>query len=183
MHADYLRFIAGIQEYVRDPQVIVDVGAFDGAGACDVKTAFPHAAVYAIDPLHLDITACNAGGVIPIVGAVADEYSVRDFTRSKQRGLTSMHSRGIDEDGSFRAVTFPLKWNIDALKIDVEGAAAEVLDGSSPLPTLIQVETEVEELFAGQVVESVVFSWLKERGYRMVWEDRAGAQTESQWVR
>ena len=183
MHPDYERFINGIHAHVPDAKVIVDVGALDGAGAIDIKRAFPDATVFAVDPINLNVDACLAAGVVPVIACCSSHYGNKMFTRSRQSGLTSMYSRGIEESGGFMSVSFPVSLLVaDAVKIDAEGSAYEIVF-SAASSRLIQVETETAQLFAGQVLEAECFEQLTAFGFRRLWEERSGEQTESMWLR
>lgn len=187
---DYEHFIAAIRKHIGEPKVVIDVGALEGVGAVAIKAAFPQAEVYAVDPINLDINLCNSVGVIPVIGACWHTEDILTFARSRQRGLTSHYSRGIDEDGSFSVGAFrvgDIAREPDAIKIDAEGASLNVLCGMAHDPKIIQLETETTQIFAGQPLEAECFAWLDDNGYRKLWEDRCpipgGEQTESIWLR
>lgn len=75
---------------------------------------------------------------------------------------------------------------IDLLKLDVEGASYEVLEGfGKRLKDLksVQIETEQYQIWKGQKTSEDVYDLLTQNGFVKVWELRLGqTQFDSVWV-
>lgn len=191
---DGQRFIEVVHNHVVTPKVIVDVGAHNGKDAIAFKEAFPDAIVLAVDPLNLDASACSAAGVLPVKVACDRRDGQRLFHLDKNESLSSAYSRGVAPNGTVTVDTLPLDSISaipDAIKIDVEGAAWDVLKGAEKAlahARVVQLETETEAFFQGQHLEEECFFILEKAGFTKIWEQReyitaTGQQTESVWVR
>ena len=154
---------------------IMEVGALDGKDSLLFKKEYPGAIVYCIegnpDNYHDNIE--NLDGVIVPINAVVSnhigyvDYYIKDingihgiFDRGKQYGTKVKHlsCTTISEIGHQYNIT-----SIDMLKIDVEGATSEILQGMEDLlysVKIMHIETESGELFKGQKCHEEVVDYL-----------------------
>lgn len=161
------------------PTVIVEIGSLNAVDALFFKNNFPDARVIAIEgsPSNYKKHFQNITE-IEVYQMVINSYDGDTIFHEKhQGGLNGILNRG-DIYGNItlnlkcqRFDTFCTEHNIvnvDALKIDVEGATLEVLTSFGDILSTVKVmhiETEDGELFLGQKLQRDVCLYLKERGF------------------
>jgi len=179
---------------VCDPSIYLDIGAGDGFDCGEVQKAFPGCRCIAIEPHEEWYEGLSVEMHRDVIGA-ANDYRV--FYVKQVAGIHGLYSRRDKPNETVRAL--PVRAldhfceregikSIDAMKIDVEGAAWDVLAGAEGIiPTVqaIHVETEWITLFDEQRLEPEVFGLLSHYGMRKVWENRVEdlGQGDSIWVR
>ena len=180
---------------VCNPRVYLDVGAGDGFDCALVGAAFPYCRAVAIEPWEEWSVGTEYIQKYRDVIGRANKHEC--FYIKNQPGIHGLYSRTAVPTVSVEAR--PVRTlqhfcekegipSIDAMKVDVEGAAWDVLSGASDLlksVSAVHVETEWLELFDGQRQQSDVFGLLKRAGLEMVWEHRVEelGQGDSIWVR
>ena len=183
-------------DYLREvhPSVYLDVGAGDGYDCGVVKEAFPDCRCVAIEPYESWIAPSGVERYREVIGLENNHcvYHIKSIP-----GIHGMYSR-ISVPTLHRDVrevrtldSFCSRENIaevDALKIDVEGAAWDVIAGAPETfakVKIVHIETEWIELFKGQRLESEVFMLLGDAGLEKVWENRVEelGQGDSIWIR
>lgn len=161
---------------------IVEIGALDAHDSQYFKQMFPDANVYAIEALPENYEQYMKGttGIIPINAVVSDKDGVVDFYRKKLNGIHSIFDRGNEYGGeilklkSYRLETLAAEFGIksvDLLKLDVEGATIEVLEGMGSLLNdvkIMHIESESFPFFKGQKLHNEVISFLGTKGFSMI---------------
>lgn len=187
----WIEFIAS----VCSPLVYLDIGAGDGYDCAKVKSFFPDCRCVAIDPVA---PWCDESETVDRYrDVIAAENDYRVFHVKSIPGIHGLYSR--ESHVTDKALALPARRldhfceregikNIDAMKIDVEGAAWDVLMGAGDLldtVKIIHVETEWLPLFKGQQLEVEVFRLLGQSGMKKIWENRVEdlGQGDSIWVR
>jgi FkbM family methyltransferase len=179
---------------VCDPRVYLDIGAGDGFDCGVVKEAFPDCRCIAIEPVEDWVVGDEVEKNRDVIGA-ADEY--RCYHIKNQSGIHSLYSRLTVPTTNVKALPVRTLSHfceregiraIDAMKIDAEGAAWDVLVGAGDLllgVKAIHIETEWVELFEKQRLEAEVFSILQSYGFTKTWENRVEdlGQGDSIWAR
>lgn len=134
--------------------------------------------------------------------AIGDKTAVIDFNFVKQTTLNSGVSsarkhKTLNEDLFFTQKTQLLTLkdfvesnnikSIDLLKIDVEGCTYEVISGAGDFINnikVIQLESELNEVWEGQVTFHLVVDFLSSKQFQMVhFELLDGNQCDSMWIR
>jgi FkbM family methyltransferase len=134
--------------------------------------------------------------------AIGDKTGVIDFNFVKLTTLNSgvssaLKHKTLNDDLFFTQKTQLLTLkdfvesnnikSIDLLKIDVEGYTFEVLSGSGDFINnikVIQLESELNEVWVGQVTFNVVANFLSLKQFQMVhFELLDGNQCDSMWIR
>ena len=176
------------------PSVYMDIGAGDGFDCGVVKNAFPDCRCIAIEPVEV----WEIGDPVErLRDVIAAENEDRVFHVKGMPGIHGLYSRTSHGDDHMLAL--PARTlrhvcereqikSIDAMKIDVEGAAWDVLVGAGDLllsVKAIHIETEWVELFKGQHLEHEVFRILQSYGLTKTWENRVVdlGQGDSIWLR
>ncbi len=179
---------------VCDPSIYIDVGAGDGFDCAQVKLAFPDCRCLAIEPYEAWEVD---GGIEKYRDVIGHSNSWSLFYVKQHPGVHGIYSRTavLDEAVLARPIRtlahFCERENIqqvDAMKIDVEGAAWDVIAGAQDIfktVKAVHVETEWLSLFDGQRLESEVFLLLAHAGLTQIHSDRVEelGQGDSIWVR
>jgi FkbM family methyltransferase len=176
------------------PSVYMDIGAGDGFDCGLVKNAFPDCRCIAIDPVEKWEVDDRVEKYRDVISFENDD---RVFHVKKIAGIHGLYSRVTEADDHMLAL--PARTlrhvceremipNVDAMKIDVEGAAWDVLVGAGDFlrgTKAIHVETEWLPLFKGQHLEDDVFRILKSYGFTKTYENRVEdlGQGDSIWLR
>jgi FkbM family methyltransferase len=190
---DTLIWIDAIKS-VCNPLVYLDIGAGDGFDCGIVKNAFPDCRCLAIEPweawdLHPDVEPHRQ-----VIGALNEH---RCFYVKEIAGIHGLYSRETVATARVEALPVLTLEHfceregvvfVDAMKIDVEGAAWDVLIGAGKILDTVKavhIETEWLFLFAGQHLEDHVFPFLLSAGLTKTWENRVDdlGQGDSIWVR
>jgi FkbM family methyltransferase len=140
----------------KPPKTIVDAGAHIGLAAVYFATAFPQAEILAIEPDEqnfalLQRNTRSVKGVTPIQAALVGEPGfVRIANPEAENWEYQVGSASAEAPGTVRGMTVSeildrtRSGHIDLLKLDIEGAEAEVLRGSDEW--IDRVETIAVEL-------------------------------------
>jgi len=172
----------------------MDIGAGDGFDCGLVKDAFPSARCIAIEPVEIWDVDDRVEKHRDVISFEDDD---RVFHVKKQAGIHGLYSRVSECDDHILALPVRTLRHfcereqipaIDAMKIDVEGAAWDVLVGAGDLLSdvkAIHIETEWLPLFKDQHHEDAVFRILRSYGFTKTWENRIEAlgQGDSIWLR
>lgn len=195
-HADDLdRLIATIDQYCRGlPQVYLDVGAGDGYDCEQIANRYPYCRCIAIDPVEDWI--CTWIERHRLVFGAKINPMMPFFVKPMGSGISSLYDRvPVQTIAKYDLPVTTLdafcqerNLKVDAMKLDVEGAAWDVLVGAPyTLSTLkvLHVETEWLTLFKDQHLEPEVFSLLTAAGLTCIWTHRVEelGQGDSLWVR
>lgn len=163
-------------------ETIVEIGALDANDSQYFKKVFPSANVYAIEALpdNYNKYLKDLKDVVGINAVVSDADGEVDFYKKKINGIHSIFNRGNEYGNeviklpSYRFETLAKKYNIgkvDMLKIDVEGATIEVLEGMGELLSTIKImhlESESYPFFEGQKLHNEVVKYLEEKGFSLI---------------
>jgi FkbM family methyltransferase len=176
------------------PAVYLDVGAGDGFDCEVIAERFPSLRAIAIDPVEEFVCSDRVETYRAVIGQPASQ---RPFYVKAIPGIHGIYSRPVVD--TVEVLTLPVVTldafvgllgitRVDAMKIDVEGAAWDVLQGAHHvLQTVraVHIETEWLELFTGQRVEADVFPLLTAAGLECVWTHRVEdlGQGDTIWVR
>ena len=158
---------------------IFEVGALDGKDSVFFSTSYPMAKVYAIEglPDNFEKHLKSLKGITTINRVICDYDGEIDFFKKEINGLHSIYNRGsIYGMGTIKVPCNRLDTlckeygvtSIDIIKIDVEGATYEVLNGLGNLWETIKImhiETEGFPFFEGQKLHTCVSELLKSRIY------------------
>lgn len=129
---------------IKNPQIIVDLGAHTGNTALYFRLKYPDAIVYAVEasPLNFSRLTENTkhdSKIIPIFGAVSDNDGVMTFYESTSSLGSSTQRRGV-EDSAIVVPCFTLHTLfeqhklsvVDFMKIDIEGSEGKIFTKLSP---------------------------------------------------
>lgn len=165
-----------------DIKTIVEIGALDAQDSQYFKKIFPTAKVYAIEALpdnydkylkNLKDIACINAVVSNIDGEIA-------FYKKEINGIHSIFNRGNEYGNeviklpSYRFETLAEMNGInsvDMLKMDVEGATIEALEGMGDLLSTVKImhlESESYPFFEGQKIHTEVVKYLEEKGFSVI---------------
>lgn len=194
-------FVEKIKPYVKDVKNILEIGALDGRDGKIIQSFFPGAHLYMFEGLDANYEKFLKG-LPPEQTAWSvvlwDKNENIIFWENEQNGIHSIrpHRNGLvkkvyktahrfDTFAAFNKIPQP-----DIVKLDVEGAAYEVLIGMGKLLKNVQalhVESESYPYFQGQTLEPDVFKLL-EKTHRMIQKtvntvDELGKQTDTIWVK
>ncbi|HAI98928.1 TPA: hypothetical protein DCL30_05375 [Candidatus Peribacteria bacterium] len=179
-------------------RTIFDVGAMDGKDSMALKRLFPHAEVYAIDGLkeNFDTYLAKRRNIHGFHAVIADHDGQTSFYKKNTQGLHGIYERRelpTEEKRSVPCVrldTFVRSNRLpapDLMKIDVEGATFDVLNGCGSLldaVQVLQIETETIEYFQGQKLQEEVYRFLREHDFSLAFEMACcEGQSDSIWIR
>jgi len=184
---DMPEFIALANTYIAKPAVVFDVGACDGGDSLQLARAWPDAKVYAFEgmPANYNKHLKDNPEVIAVNIVVTDKNGTVQFYEKNGPGIHSIFEgndiyRGERYNISklelpcIRLDTFCAKQGItaiDVMKLDVEGAAYEVLIGCGamlPHIGILHVETENYQIFGGQRLDGESAAVLTQAGFKML---------------
>lgn len=163
-------------------ETIVEIGALDGKDSQYFKKVFPHARVCAIEalPENFDRYLKKLEDIECFNALISNIDGPRNFYKKEVNGIHSIFNRGDEYGGyvmvlpSYRFDTFARMQNIksvDVLKLDVEGATIEVLEGMGEYLyrlKIIHLESESFPFFEGQKLHSEVVSFLERNGFSLM---------------
>jgi FkbM family methyltransferase len=191
-------YVGLVREYFADEDIamIVEVGSMDGKDALQFKSEFPHAHVVAIEGLKENYNNMVASNypIECVYGAAANYDGMTIYHVKDINGIHGIFDRGQAYGTKTREVEcFRLDsmfvGPIDMMKIDVEGATYEVLEGMGELlgqVKIMHIETESIAYFKGQRLHGDVAKLLADSGFSMVRQSQvkigAGKQYDSVWV-
>lgn len=165
-----------------DIKTIVEIGALDAQDSQYFKKVFPAATVYAIEALpdNHDKYLKDLKDIVCINAVVSNINGEVAFYKKEINGIHSIYNRGNEYGSevinlpSYRFETLAeMKGinNVDMLKLDVEGATIEVLEGMGDLLSDIKImhlESESYPFFEGQKLHNEVMKYLEEKGFSMI---------------
>jgi FkbM family methyltransferase len=144
---------------IKNPSVIVDVGAHIGIFSLIVAQHFPKATVYAIEPdpnnyeqLLQNIILNKLSNIIPLKVAVSADYGSTTLFQS-QSSVSHSIVESVGEGVPIKVETIPLSkfTKIDALKFDAEGAEYLIKD----IPAVAYIAIEVHK-FPGMDMQGLI---------------------------
>jgi FkbM family methyltransferase len=157
-----------------NPKVVVEIGCEDARDSILFHIAFPDARIIAIEGLPDNYESFLKDLPFEAYQMVINSFDGSVLYHQKNtKGIHGIFDRGQQYGTS--NITLPCQkfstfckehniTNVDVVKIDVEGATLEVLEGFEELLTglkLIHIETEDKEMFLGQKLQSDVSNFLK----------------------
>lgn len=165
-----------------DINTIVEIGSLDARDSLYFKKIFPNARVIAIEglPENYEKYLKPLTNIETINAVISDINGEVIFYKKDVNGIHSIHNRGNEYGNevlklrSYRFDTLAKIYdieNIDLLKIDVEGATFEVLEGMGSLLKTIKImhiETESYPFFEGQKLHNEVEKYLNLNGFSVV---------------
>lgn len=181
---DMNRFVDLVNKYFNknDINVIMDIGSMDGGDAVFFKKYFDHALVYSIEglPENYDKFIKNLDDVIGIKSVMANYDGTCKYHQKNINGIHGIYDRGqsygnkIIDLECVRLDTLCKIYNIkqpDMIKIDVEGATFDVLEGCGDLINnikIMHIETETYPFFRNQRLHDEVCEWLSNKNFRCI---------------
>ncbi len=178
-------FVAKVKQmFPRSGEIknIVEIGALDAQDSVYFKKIFPEANVYTVEALpdNYNNYLKKIPEIIPINAVVSNIDGEVNFFKKDVNGIHSIFNRG-DEYGkeviklkSYRFETLAQEYGIesvDMLKLDVEGATIEALEGMGSLLKKIKImhlESESYPFFQGQKLHNEVVKILEENGFSLL---------------
>lgn len=181
----------------RTPRLVLDVGAMDGTDAAILKRNYPDAQVIAIEGLHENVQPERWPGVEWIEAVVAGADGPVGFHVKGQNGIHGIYphaevpTREVRQAAGVTLATLLRTHGLpapDVIKLDVEGAAWDVLTGLGPLLADVQalhVEVETREWFPGQRLEPEVSALLRAHGFTCILAGGGAdqSQLDAVWVK
>lgn len=195
-------FVQIVKNHFTDKQIytIVEVGALDGKDSVYFKVFFPNAHVIAFEGLKENWEFHKPNDVLWLNSVIAAHdgeitYHVKYFNKEMSTGIHGIYDRGQKYGTEIRVVPCYrldslVKIPIDMMKIDVEGASWDILEGMGNLLNtlkILHIETETEEFFIGQkMLHDDVCKYLKDRGFKCLKlaaaKIESGIQYDSVWI-
>lgn len=196
-------FLEMISERFADDQInnIMEIGALDGKDSAKFKDRYPHANVYTIEGLPDNYEEFLTGrtDIIPINIVMTDYDGVVDYHKKEVNGIHGIFNRG-DKYGTDKLEGVPCKTfetvcaeygidGVDFVKIDVEGATYEVINGMGgeiEKIKIMHIETESHPFFEGQKLHDEVCELLESKGFKLLELTEViiegGKQHDSVWI-
>jgi FkbM family methyltransferase len=154
-----------------NPQVIVDAGGFIGDLACHWATRFPNARIVVIEPNSVNYAFAERN--LKPYGSRVTLIKKGLWSRAARLKVVGeqMHSHVVETNGDeFDVDATDVPWllsqvggRIDVLKLDIEGAEAEVL-GESAAAWIDRIGMIVAEVH-GPEIESAILPRMKSLGF------------------
>jgi FkbM family methyltransferase len=176
-------FVKHIKEYLNfEIKTIFEIGSLNGADSLYLKREFPNADVHAVEGLQSnynlylkDLKEIKSHNTI-----ITNYDGFTNWHVKNTNGIHSVFDRGQiygslvlqQKCQTLKTLCESLNINsIDLIKIDVEGATLEVLEGCQDLLKTIKmmhIEAESEELFKGQRSYPEVHKFLSDNNFRLI---------------
>lgn len=195
----FIEHIAPTLDTTFRPYRIFDIGSRDGNDAFRLKELLPQSHVYAFEASPEEYKAYRSQNedIRWVNLAIYDRDGMIDFhIKDFNSGLHSIRDRG--EEFGTKVIQVPCMRidtfcdhndivTIDIVKIDTEGCTLEVLRSFGHILQTVKalhIETERVEYFKEQALETEVFNFLGENGFRMLATNtiRNLSQSDSIWV-
>tara|TARA_R110002020_G_scaffold211550_5_gene417760 strand:- start:2710 stop:3372 length:663 start_codon:yes stop_codon:yes gene_type:complete len=181
---------------------ILEIGSHDGRDASYFQEVFN------VNPNNVYIIEAHKEYSKAIAEQYPD-YNVYNFAAWNKEGEMTFNAALKSDDGrssllerdiykkDFEQYTIPTKTinnfllelsleTIDLVKLDVEGATYEVLQGfqdSLKKIKFLQLETELAEIWKKQITTEKIFKYLSQSGFSCVWQyNVARIQNDSLWI-
>ncbi len=165
-----------------DIKTIVEIGALDAQDSQYFKKVFPAATVYAVEALHdnYDKYMKDLKDIVCINAVVSNVDGEIAFYKKEINGIHSIFNRGKEYMGeviklpSYRFETLAAMngiHSVDMLKLDVEGATIEALEGMGnllPSVKIMHLESESYPFFEGQKLHNEVVKYLEQKGFSLL---------------
>lgn len=201
LHA-LLNILYQTQKFFNFDKNLLEIGSMNGHDAFLLSTELKidHKNVFIVEanPFFAKKIALNYPSINLKEAAIAKTTGKVDFYAAKDEddGRSSTYDRDIYEADNFEKITVSSlsgkdllqQFNLDkvfAVKIDVEGAAYDVIESfGEKLDDIfcIQVETERSQVWKNQTTKDDVFNLLNKKGYELIWECDVGIQNDSVWL-
>lgn len=187
---DFVEMVKGNFK-IADIKTIFEIGALDAKDSIFFKSEFPDADVYAFEglPENYHKHLMNLVSIHCYNCVVLDFDGQVDFHKKRINGIHSVFDRGqrygseILRLDCYRIDTICKALGIDRidmLKIDVEGATLEVLEGAGHILEnigIMHIETEDYQFFKGQKLDREVCEFLLSKNFRLI--RKAGCEIQS----
>lgn len=177
-------FVSKVKQMFKSDEIktIVEIGALDAQDSQYFKKVFPAATVYAIEALpdNHDKYLKDLKDVVCVNAVVSDVDGEVAFYKKEINGIHSIFNRGNEYGNeviklpSYRFETLAEMNGInsvDMLKLDVEGATIEVLEGMGDLLSgvkIMHLESESYPFFEGQKLHNEVVKYLEGKGFSLL---------------
>jgi FkbM family methyltransferase len=199
MGIDRQQFVDLMRMHCPDARVIVDLGAAAGEDLPFYKAQFPDARVVGIEgnpKVYAEYALMNPSNVEYHREVIGCGFAVRPFYLKDSWGVSGLYDRGPEHGTEVQGLPMiPLDHfcvvhninEISAIKIDVEGATLDVLEGTHGIlrtVKIMHVETETVEYFKGQRLHDEVVRFLVAAGFMPIamHGDLGQHQYDSVWV-
>ena len=172
-------------------RTVVDAGAHRGAVSRRLAEVFPHARVYAFEPVdevyaELKLAASERPTIVPVRAALADREGEAELNVNGCPGTSSLLAASerclayhADKVRTVRRERVPLvrldHWAlrehiraVDVIKIDVQGAELDVLRGASGLMQTLRAvysEAQLTPLYDGAATFTDLDLFLRDQGF------------------
>lgn len=198
---DMPEFINIAKKYCVNVDTIFEVGSLNGEDSLLFKSNFPEANVYTFEglPDNYNEYLENFKQLNSFNKVIFNYDGETIFYKKNINGIHGVFDRGT----MYGTETLTLECNrldtvcsglnvdhIDMIKIDVEGATYEVLEGMGHLldtVRIMHIETEDYQFFKGQKLDNDVTALLSDRGFTLIKKTSclisdSGYQFDSIWV-
>lgn len=202
MSIDMPEFIDLVKIHVKDIHIIFEVGSLDGKDSLLFKQNFPKSEVYAFEGLsdNYNLYMKNLSGIHTFNKVIFNYDGKVVFHKKNISGIHSVFDRGSFY-GSDTLVLDCYRLDsickelgidhVDMIKIDVEGATYEVLEGMGLLlktVKIMHIETEDYPFFEGQKLDDEVVRFLLNNGFKVIKKTMCvitdnNCQLDSVWVK
>jgi len=195
---DYLDLI---NENLDVVNCVVEIGSMDGFDSIFFKNQFPDAEVFTIEglPDNYEKYLANKNEINTFCIVITDYCGTIDYYVKNINGIHGIFDRGASYGThkiqlECKTLDFFCEENnitrIDVLKIDVEGATLNVLNGMSgilPNVKMMHIETEDYPFFTGQFLHNEVENFLINNNFKLLKITKAeiikdGFQYDSVWI-
>ncbi len=196
-------FIDIVRNHTDKVDIIFEVGALDAKDSLLFKQSFPDANVYAFEglPENYEMYMKDLENIYTFNKVVFNYDGKTIFHKKEINGIHGVFDRG----SAYGTETLSVKCyrldsicrdlnvdHIDMIKIDVEGATYEVLDGMGDILNTVKImhiETEDHEGFKGQKFDNYVTQFLLDKGFKIlkkfpcVENNKGEFQFDSVWIK
>jgi FkbM family methyltransferase len=194
-------FVELSKTHCNDINTIFEIGSMDGNDSLLFKQSFPNAEVYAFEglPDNYNLYMKDLNGVHTFNKIIFNYDGKITFYKKEINGIHSVFDRGSAYGTEtmnlycYRLDTICKELNIDhidMMKIDVEGATLEVLEGMGDIlktVKIMHIETEDYPFFKGQKLDNEVTKFLLDNGFTVLKKSRCvltagNYQLDSVWI-